>query len=46
MEMTVVLLTYIFTFLIPINGIILLGMINERKKMRRILIGLWKVVRK
>ncbi len=44
-ESAIVALVYIFTILIPINGALVLGMINERKKMRKILMGMWKIVK-
>lgn len=35
--------TYILTILIPINGIILLGMHRERQRIRKVLLAYWKL---
>jgi hypothetical protein len=34
------------TVLIPFNGLILLGMMNERQKMKKLALTIWKMLKK
>lgn len=43
MEVAAVLGVYILTVLIPINGLIWLGIRRERERSRRMLLGIWKM---
>lgn len=44
--MEIALITYVLTVLIPINGLIFLGMRRERQRMRVIALSVWKLTRK